>query len=204
MDYFFAGETPTDGKPSTVGLEVSKNAINVTQVRKNMNLMFLFWCRQRDVDIIRYVAALLMAVQIDKFLHWHKISVNLAVQIDKFLHWQTGCQCRNLSICTANGRTDSFTLNIIPPSSPSLLSRPTPEKSNPPRQVETNVKKRCENLWTRCKNSYVIPVNVSGQTKIEKKERIKSAGLSPSASFHFDEDDKENVSKYATFLDAYI
>ena len=69
MDYFFAGETPTDGKPSTVGLEVSKNAINVTQVRKNMNLMFLFWCRQRDVDIIRYVAALLMTVQIDKFLH---------------------------------------------------------------------------------------------------------------------------------------
>ena len=50
----------------------------------------------------------------------------------------------------------------------------------------------------------MIPVNVSGQTKIEKKERIKSAGLSPSASFHFDEDDKENVSKYATFLDAYI
>ena len=147
---------------------------------------------------------LIVAVQIDKFLHCHKISVNLAVQIDKFLHWQTGCQCRNLSICPANGRTDSFTLNIIPPSSPSLLSRPTPEKSNPPRQVETNVKKHCENLWTRCKNSYVIPVNVSGQTKIEKKERIKSAGLSPSASFHFDEDDKENVSKYATFLDAYI
>ena len=36
-----------------------------------------------------------VAVQIDKFLHWHKIYIDLAMQIGKFLNWQTGWPCRN-------------------------------------------------------------------------------------------------------------